>query len=365
MKIRAVTSEDEFIALEPYWDKILFNSCLPHVQSTFEWLHTWWKYFGEDSSLFILVAEDETGIAGIAPLVIHKVGKFYNNLIKFKRLSFLGVGFTDHADFIIQRNGDEVVKLFFRFIYQQKNKWDEINLRQVNSESPQYPLLQNGMLEKVLPINDELKKTFSMLIMVPYVEIGGSFQDYLNSLSVQFKKQLQKYMRSLQALGELRFQALDEMDDQTMEGILKINRERNSETGRRSILLDKRKFAFICEVLPKLSSKGWLKVFVLKLNEEIITYEITFSFNNIIYAWNTSFSLNYSKYSPGRIIVYEIIKYCYENGYRKFDLMVGAEEYKFKWTQKITNNYVFAIKKNNLKTSFSEFYEKLKYQFKE
>lgn len=365
MKVRIVNTAEEFAALEPHWNEILLGSEAANVQSTFEWLHTWWKHFGQKSQLFIIVAEDDGGeILGIAPLMIHSVGKFYRNLMKFRRLAFLGVGFTDYADFIIRSRRAEVLRAFFDIIYENRRMWDEVNLKQLNSLSPHIPILQNGYVDLTLRSKNKIRKFFEQKTELLYVDTTGEFSDYTKSLPEKLRKDLQKCMRDAEKTGSLELKVFDAMDNSILKDILRINRQRNRINGRRSMFLDRNRYAFINEVLPLLAKQGWLKIFLQQLDGKTIAYGIAFSFKNAIYYWNTSYDLDYSKCSPGKIIMYEMIRYCYENGYKKLDMMAGGEEYKFRWTSTLTNNYDFILRKNNIKTEFSLFYEKFKYRLK-
>lgn len=364
MEIRIVSTEDDFAALEPHWNEILLGSEAANVQSSFEWLHTWWKHFGQKSQLFILVAEDNGSILGIAPLMIHSVGKFYRNLMKFKRLAFLGVGFTDYADFIIRSRRAEVLRAFFDTIYENKHMWDEVNLKQLNSLSPHVPILNNGYVDLALRSKNRITKFFEPKTELLYVDTTGEFADYTQSLPEKLRKDIHRCMREAEKSGNLELKAFDAMDNSILKDILRINRQRNRINGRRSMFLDRNRYAFINEVLPLLAKQGWLKIFLQQLDGKTIAYGVTFSFRNAIFYWNTSYDLDYSKCSPGKIILYEMIRYCYENGYKKLDMMAGGEEYKFRWTSTLTNNYDFILRKNNIKTEFSLFYEKFKYRLK-
>jgi len=60
---------------------------------------------------------------------------------------------------------------------------------------------------------------------------------------------------------------------------------------------------------------------------------------------------DYKKYSPGRVILAKDIKYAIENGFEKFDFLVGADEYKFSFGAKQRNTFNIIITPKGLRPS--------------
>jgi CelD/BcsL family acetyltransferase involved in cellulose biosynthesis len=45
-----------------------------------------------------------------------------------------------------------------------------------------------------------------------------------------------------------------------------------------------------------------------------------------------TFDIHYAAYSPGRVLTYYLLEYCFTQGVEVFDFTIGAEAYKFEWT---------------------------------
>jgi hypothetical protein len=58
--------------LRDVWDRLLVRSDFKNIFMTFDWLRTWWKIFGDDKELYVLVIRSEDTIIGIAPLMLKK-----------------------------------------------------------------------------------------------------------------------------------------------------------------------------------------------------------------------------------------------------------------------------------------------------
>lgn len=353
MKILLIKNENDFENLSPIWNEILIQSESNHIHSTFEWLSTWWKYFGADKKLFIVVAEENNEVLGIAPLMIQEVSKFYSNTLKFKQLTFLGRGFTDSADFIIRGNNSEVICKMMSFIYKHKTEWDEIYLTQMDSSNESLKVLNN------LPIG-EFSLNESYVIGCPFLPIKGEFQDYYKSISKTLRSKNERYIRKLEANGETKYIVEKRLTPKLLDEMIRLNQVRNNNNGRKSPLLDPKKREFIKEVLDKLSQKDQIRIFTIRQNEYLLIYSLTFNYNKTISRWNTSYNLEYSKFSLGKILTKYIIKYCFENNYEKCDWMAGIEDHKLLWTDQSRSNHSFTIKKRNIKTSIADSYFRLK-----
>lgn len=364
LSIRAVRTEEELIGLKDCWNALLLKGNSPHIHSTFEWLYSWWKHMGDGAELFVLVAEQKGVPTAIAPLIIRRVGRFYKNLMKFRQLCFMGVGFTDRADFIITQNRKETIKAFLYYAKAHDDLWDEMSLKQINDQSPNFKYLED-LAHARSPKGKRYKKTIGPSIEDLYLELNGSFEEYFGSLSKKFSSRIMTYIRQLERLGQLDFSVVESPDANIIDEIRSLNRKRNALTGRRSMFLDESKLRFLLSVLPVLSKNSWLKLFQLRLDGRLVAYYLAFVFDNVLYVWNTSFDLAYSKHSVGRVLIYKMIEYSYARGYGRLDFMAGDEEYKFNWTQAKSNNYYFSIRKKDVKTGISLLYENIKGQMKD
>ena len=112
IEINSITHLDCFKKLEPVWNILLARSSSNTIFSTFEWFFTRWDHFGEDKKIFILLAQDGEEFIGIALLMIEK--RRILRYVPVKVLSFIGTGLSDHADFIIGRSREELLKGIIR-----------------------------------------------------------------------------------------------------------------------------------------------------------------------------------------------------------------------------------------------------------
>ena len=84
----------------------------------------------------------------------------------------------------------------------------------------------------------------------------------------------------------------------------------------------------------------------LILNDIIIATHIGITYKNKLYYLMPSYDMEYSKYSPGKILLMYLTKYCYENEFTEIDFTGGNEVYKQKLSNKNFKLYYASKPKN-------------------
>ena len=90
-----------------------------------------------------------------------------------------------------------------------------------------------------------------------------------------------------------------------------------------------------------------IKLSVLKINKEIVSANLGFlKKDRFYYYMPVLFTNNYNKYSPGKILISELIKWSIANKVKIFDFGVGEENYKKYWSNRSENLYRHLYSKN-------------------
>lgn len=91
----------------------------------------------------------------------------------------------------------------------------------------------------------------------------------------------------------------------------------------------------IREALPA----GLLHFSQISLDGKPICWNLSFIYKETYYFYMPTYVETYKKYSPGKVNMFLSIEHMFEIGYKKFDLLRGAEEYKSKLPTVTTNIY--------------------------
>ncbi|UCF77834.1 MAG: GNAT family N-acetyltransferase [Candidatus Eiseniibacteriota bacterium] len=347
------------MALKPVFNEVLQSSGSDHVQCTFEWLSLWLKHLGSEHQLLTLLALKGDRAIGIAPLAVHRRSAVYRGAVSLRTLSFVGHGFTDSSDFLVVEEREQVLNAFIDYMFQNSELWDEMCLAHLSDQSPNFELLRQ-VLDR-----EEYELQVEALIGCPYLRVEGEFEPYYIALGKNLKHDVAKKMRRLGEAGiELDFDVLTQIDDNLLEELRDFNRKRFEATQHRSFFLDERRYGFVREVAGVFNQNGWWRLFLFRNKGALIAYRLCFAYGNVLYDWNTSYDVDYFKYSLGKILLKPVLEYCFEHGFKLFDFMAGDEDYKLKWTRTTRTNCQISVQKRSLKTRLARVYSRARKKLK-
>ncbi len=258
-------------------------------------------------------------------LLIALPGKFDKKRNVFVNLTFYG---WDNLNLLIVKNIDEaVLKNFFKNIY----KIVDLVIYKNISESC-YKLLNNDTTNPVC------FKGFKC----PYINLPNSYNDYIESLSVSFKrmiknrtnfcdkhgvtfrfltnKQSNSFEDAFQELKRLHQMRMDKID--TLSKFLRPNSQLFHNKIREN---NKEEFILIIQAVENEKVIGTLYGFV--------------SANQYAY-FASGIDPSYSKYSLGIVMISKVIDYLISHKIQRFDFLRGTEDYKYKWTNYNNQNRV-------------------------
>ena len=333
------------------WDEILSQTVNANIQLTHEWLSSWWEIFGDDERLSLIAITDKGKIIGIAPLIITRV--IDKAGFELRKLTFAGDGLTDYHDLLIaDERREETLKILFEFIFNCKENWDAIHFRNIRCDSPNLPILNDIFGDTSFKFVERIN------IRSHYIPISCNWLNYYSSLGKNIRSDIRRRMNCLEKIGKAEFVRLHQIDNvtDTMNVIKSIHIKCRQSKGQTSWYTDERRFRFVSLILKRFGDRKWLDLVFLKLNGKIIAYYLGFVYDNIVYFWNTGFDPEFSKVSPGKVLLHYWIKDSFTEGYREFDFMVGEESYKRHWTSPVRSNYELFIFKNTLRSNLLKGY---------
>lgn len=101
MKLLLIEDIDEFKACKEDWYSILNEKDNHNPYVSFEWILSWWDFFGEGHRLYILVLKDNERCLGFSPLMVCRSG-----LLKIYR--FIGRPQCSKMCFVVRNNWEKV-----------------------------------------------------------------------------------------------------------------------------------------------------------------------------------------------------------------------------------------------------------------
>lgn len=338
MRITEINSYSDFIALKDRWSDVLQRG--EHsVFSTWEWLLIWWKNFGKNKKLLLLLAEEDNKILAIAPLM-YSVSKMFG--LRIGKIGFIGTPESDYSDFILTEKSRECLELFLNYLNNIPEKWGYIELTDIPENATCIPALR------------KISKNLRPVHSCPYVPLSESYETYLSNLSRNFRKDLRNNFRRLEKDFKVDFVDCSEVQScaEGMNQFFKLHQERWESKGDLGALSNQRTRNFHLDIARSFSKKGWLSLFLVKLSGEPAAASYGFKYESKRYSYLSGLDPRYSKYGIGNVLKAYTIEKCIQEGLTEFDFMRGAEAHKDRWNTMAKWNLEAVIPRRGFIPSF-------------
>lgn len=331
IKVNKMPSEIKYI-----WDELLESSYKPNFQNSSEFIEIWLKSLKENWEPIILKFIENESVIGILGMMSKK--QYKNIIFPIRELRILGSPMIDFSVIICNKKDsiERISDSLFLWLRKNKIKWDMAIIDNVNDGNPWKLSIENNINKfKFLGKKSNYYNY--------YINLKNTWNDIYSKTNKKFvRRNISLYKNRINrdyGSGKLNYIFNPDWNaNKIINNINKIkkNRELNGKTELNPIY----------EELIIDSSKNNMSIitFWLSLDGVFIAYGYGFLKENKFYWWQTAYDDNYSKYSPGRLLLYYTLKYFSENfkSVIEFNFMRGSNSYKSMWTNKynLMNDYV-------------------------
>jgi len=329
LRIIAISTYKDFLSLKNEWTEIL-RRCSHTIFSTWEWLSTCWKHFGNAKRLVVLLAEENGEIIGIAPLM-YSVHKMFG--LRRGKIEFIGSHVSDYNDFMIAEKHVECLKAFNDYLYHFPEKWDCIDLLDIPENA------------ECLPFLTKISKDLKPVHKCNFIQLPSSYDDFLKQFNKKRRWKLKRTMRRLYEDFSVEFvdYSSPELCEEGMRLLFDLHQKRWQSRGFSGVFVNPVSRSFNLEIAKTFAQKNWLGLYVLKLSGDAAAVEYGFKYNSKYYAYLTGFNPKYAYYSVGNMLRLFAIREFIQEGLTEFDFLRGAEEYKDRWNAIPRWNYQAVI----------------------
>lgn len=315
------------------WNRLNESAGSPHIHLTFEWISLWWKYFKKDRELTLFAAVDDNRVVALAPLCTRNVGR---GMSKFRILEFLGTGLSDRGDFLWEPCRKDALNDILGHIHAQKDKWDRISLRGFPDWSG-----------SALTLETEAKRLGWRLFSAdregsPYLKIDGDWEAYFKRRSKNLRNDTRRRRNRLADFGNPHIKLLNSPKEivSVLDKVIKIGIQNPL---KRHLFIHPAVRPFLVEMLTLFHDKDWLRFWIMESDGELMSYIMGFFYNKTFYYWNLGYDPQFISCSPGRLLLIDVLKNCFNEKILEFDFMRGEEKYKQNWATGVRHNVKLEI----------------------
>jgi hypothetical protein len=290
--------------LKDEWNQLLVDSPRHVPFLRYEYLDTWWQTRGggewPESELAIVSAHDKDRLVGIAPLfkAVYK---------EIPSLLLLGsIEISDYLDFIVRpADLDAFLGGLLPFLKTNLMGWQALDLQGWRFE---VTLLQHS----------------------PFIKLPGDWETYLASIDKKQRHEIRRKMRRA------------EQSDLPVRWYILEDGSRLEEEVEAFLMLmaqDEKKARFLTPPMRQhmhLTARcafdvGCLHLAFLEIDGIKAAGHLSFLYLNRLWLYNSGIDTRFNQYSPGWVLLGNLLKWSNEQKLTEFDFMRGDEEYKYRF----------------------------------
>jgi CelD/BcsL family acetyltransferase involved in cellulose biosynthesis len=334
------------------WHRLWQVSPVREVFTQLPWNRSSWRSYGNCGPLCTPVVYRGNEVIGILPLI--KSGKM---------LRFIGAPRSDYNDLLCAEPGaPAVLEAALSALLTVKTSWDYCCFEN---------LPENSILLKFYPqLSSRLQKQFKLLFHAPCPTLllpADEKEQILTSLMK--KKSLKRHKNKLEKAGDLRFYHIEEREKikEHLPLFFKQHIERRGKAGDKSLFYTEIAQTFYHHLVDELDPRRELRFSVLELDNRPVAYHFGFETGNKFIWYKPSFEVEFWKYSPGEVLIWNLLDYISQKNITELDFTVGNEDFKARFSNLVRSNhslYFFSTGvKAGIKKKLFHIKQKIKKQF--
>jgi CelD/BcsL family acetyltransferase involved in cellulose biosynthesis len=309
------------------WNHLLKQSVSPVPFLTPEYLAAWWETKGggewpQESELVLVAAFEGDTLTGIAPLFAAQ------NQAGTPALMFVGtIEVSDFLDVIVTpENLPAFLSGLLDFLVESPDlpNWEVLDLANLLADSPTLPALQAEAERRGWTYEQ------TRLQPSPVITLPGDFETYLAGIDKKQRHEIRRKLRNAEA--DPVEPGLTIVDDPA-----KLDAEVDAFI--EMMAQDPAKKAFLTDAMRQhihntarvALENGCLHLAFYTLGGEKAAANFSFLWNNRVWLYNSGWDWEFRSFSPGWLLLANLIRWATENGISAFDFMRGDEDYKYKF----------------------------------
>jgi CelD/BcsL family acetyltransferase involved in cellulose biosynthesis len=340
-----ISNLDELEVYKTEWNQLLLQSNKSFFLS-WEWVSTWWEFFGKNSLLFVIVVKDANGqLVGVAPLKIAPRKIF--GVVPVRMVEFIGYGSPvspEYLDFIVSgQNREEIVAEIVSALIENKRSWDILVLSDVDENSPVLPLLRRRLSEKNVIV---WQRAFNVC---PYLKLPSTWNELLNSYSHSMRGSIRATRRKLESSCAVRFTLVEDITylPQAFERAACLHYLSRQKRGERGSFSKEDYLAFHLKLSQIIAHKGWLYLAFLAIDERPVAFRYGFLYEQKYYDYQTGYDPQFERYRVGWATLGYIMEDLITRSVGEYDFLRGGHEYKWRWAKEFRRTLLFCSFQHN------------------
>lgn len=337
-----VVEVNDIDELEHYW--LAWNSLLPQTPGvsffqSFDWLRTYWRQFGKQDKLRVLIVYSGGEPIGILPLVVVR------EPTRVGRVRVLTYPLHDWGTFYgpIGPNPTATLSAALRHVRNTLRDWDLLDLRWVDRDQRDGGRTPLALQMAGFPARVRRWKAAAV------IDTSGTWEDYFATRTSKFRNNVRRATKRVEKLGDVSYERYRprgaaagdgdprwEMYDECVD-VARASWQGNSATG--TTLSHETVQALFRELHAVAARAGALDVNVIRLRGNVIAFAYNYYAHGRVEGQRVGISPQFVRQGVGTVLYSWMFEDSFLRGDELFDLGTDYLDVKIPWLTRIVHSY--------------------------
>jgi CelD/BcsL family acetyltransferase involved in cellulose biosynthesis len=308
-----------------------------------EWIRAYFRFFARRKNIIVIAARLGDRLCLMLPL-IEETGTFSKIPVRKFRAPVNSCAGRFDAIYSAGPDGEAAIQATWRYL-RELDGWDILQLRDALQGSAVSRLAAAAQADGLSTIQIDDKPS-------PYVPVPTD-PELLKQLPVnaRLRRQLRQIRREIaEKSSSLKLHRVETADPKALNRFYELEASGWKGQERTAILLYGRK-PFLDEVAESAARAGYFTLYLLELDGQLIAGHYGFTHRACYYSVVVAYNESFKEFSPGHLIIDEIVRDCAARGVRAYQTTGQDQEWKMRWTnqvQPLSHHFVFRGRLGNL-----------------
>lgn len=299
IKVSHIHSAQQFESISEKWHKLYLKSNCTIPSLTSAHIFAFLKHrIPPEHQPAVILAEEDGRLAGGVPLLMSR-NRFLPGYFEFRTFSDLE---TYSAGFLVDKTSDgEILREMVEYLEDLAPRWFSISLTRI----PEHSDSISGLSEL-----DRVRTHIDFDGFGSYIQVPDDADDFVASLSSNFRKNLRKQNRRLDKLTGVEYDFIESenADNACLEDFLALEASGWKGEKGTAIASSKRDTEFYRDLTSRLAESGLLEWHFLRAEGKTIAGHLAIRTGRVITLSKIAYDEGYSRCSPGNMLFLHMIE---------------------------------------------------------
>lgn len=335
LAIQIVTTRDGLRSLKGEWDRLHKLGAAATIFWDHAYVSAWWAAFHENATQYTLVVRRDGEAVAIFPFMraIWTVRG-----MPMRQLSFIRNEHVLRSDALIAIDASTCTKAVLQHLKDNRWAWDVLYLENTPESSEIYPRIAEVAQQLGFP-TDPWRRARTHRIL----PVTGTWDGYLSGRSSNFRWQMKKFRKRLDALGTIEIERIHTRTELLAFLPELFQLEKKSWQGQGSdSAMDTASQEFCRLLVSDMPDDKLGEFWAMRANGRLIAAITLLRLERVLSVFTTYFDPEMAAASPGTLLYLEMLKSAWSRGERIIDFNGDSVAFQ-RWTSQTVNHFRLRI----------------------